>query len=87
MNAFYDDERETADDKAKKSICLLRRTRAKRQQWRFLHERSAQIQNRADIIRRHRDEHAVDWLTGACQEANTTGDVQAVLNRFLRLDH
>ena len=55
-------------------------------QWRFLRERSAQIQNPADIIRRHRDEHAVDWLTGACQEAVATGDVQAVLNRFLRLD-
>jgi Transposase DDE domain len=56
-------------------------------QWRFMRERSAQIQNPADIIRRHRDEHAVDWLTGACQDAVATGEVQAVLNRFLRLDN
>jgi hypothetical protein len=56
-------------------------------QWRFMRERSAQIQNPGDIIRRDPDEHAVDWLTGACQEAVATGDVQAVLNRFLRLDN
>ena len=37
VNAFCDDERETADDKAKKSICLLRRTRAKRQMLQILH--------------------------------------------------
>ena len=54
-------------------------------QWSLMRERSAQIQNPADIIRQHRDEHAIDWLTGACQEAVATGDVQAVLNRFLRL--
>jgi hypothetical protein len=55
-------------------------------QWRFLHERSAQIRNPADIIRRHRDEHACDWLTGACQEAVATGDIETVLQRFLRLN-
>jgi hypothetical protein len=56
-------------------------------QWRFMRERSSQIQNPADIIRRHRDEHAIDWLSGACQAAVATGDVQAVLARFLRLDN
>jgi hypothetical protein len=55
-------------------------------QFRFWRERSAQLQNPADIIRRHRDEHTVDWLTGACQEAIETGDIEAVLKRFLRLD-
>jgi hypothetical protein len=54
-------------------------------QWRWMREQSAQIQSPADIIRRHRDEHAIDWLTGACQEAITTGDVEGVLKRFLRL--
>jgi hypothetical protein len=55
-------------------------------QWRLLHERSAQIQTPADVIRRHREEHACDWLTGACQEAIATGDIETVLKRFLRLD-
>lgn len=55
-------------------------------QWRLMREQSAQIQSPADVIRRHRDEHAIEWLTGACQEAITTGDVEAVLKRFLRLD-
>ncbi len=55
-------------------------------QWRFMHERSAQIRNPADITRRHRDEHALDWLTGACREAITTGNVETVPKRFLRLD-
>jgi hypothetical protein len=55
-------------------------------QWRFLHERSTQIKSLADVIRQHRDEHVCDWLTGACQQAIATGDLQAVLQRFLRLD-
>jgi len=55
-------------------------------QWRLMREQSAQIQSPADVIRRHRDEHAIEWLTGACQEAITTGDVKAVLKRFLRLE-
>jgi hypothetical protein len=55
-------------------------------QWRLMRELSAQIQSPADVIRRHRDEHAIEWLTGACQEALATGDVDAVLKRFLRLD-
>jgi len=47
----------------------------------------------ADVIRLHREEHMCDWLTGACQEAVAprratfaTGDVDAVLQRYLRLD-
>ncbi len=55
-------------------------------QWRLMHEQSAQLQSPADVIRRHRDEHAIDWLTGACQEAIATGNVDGVLKRFLRLD-
>jgi hypothetical protein len=51
---------------------------------RFSQERGAQIQCFGDIIRRHRDEHAVRWLTGALQEVLQTGDIQAVLQRFLR---
>lgn len=53
---------------------------------RFARERSAQIQTCGDIIRRHRDEHAVDWLTGALEMAIDTGDVDLVLHHFLRLD-
>lgn len=40
-----------------------------------------------DIIRQHRDEHAIDWLTGAVEMALDTGDVNLVLQRFLRLEH
>jgi hypothetical protein len=53
---------------------------------RFARERSAQIQTYGDIIRRHRDEHAVNWLTGALEMAIETGDLNLVLNHFLRLD-
>jgi hypothetical protein len=51
---------------------------------RFCQERSAQIQCFGDILRRHRDEHAVCWLTGALQAVLETGDIQAVAQRFLR---
>ena len=54
-------------------------------QYRLMHEQSPQVKSLADVIRQHRDEHTRDWLTGACQEAIATGDLQAVLNRFLRL--
>ena len=40
----------------------------------------------ADVIRSHRDEHLCDWLSGACQEAVATGDANAVLQRYLRLN-
>lgn len=52
---------------------------------RLAQERSAQVKTYGDIIRRHRDEHAIDWLTGAIQMALQTGDAKAVLQRFLRL--
>ena len=55
-------------------------------QWRLMRESSSQIQNPADIIRQHRDEHAIDWLTGACQEVLATDKLEAVLARFLRLN-
>ena len=50
------------------------------------HERAPRLRNLADVIRHHRDEHPRDWLTDAGQEAMATGDLAAVLNRFLRLD-
>jgi hypothetical protein len=53
---------------------------------RFEQERSAQIKIYGDVIRRHRDEHAVDWLKGAIEMAIETGDVDLVLQRFLRLE-
>jgi len=53
---------------------------------RFEQERSAQIKNYGDIIRRHRNEHAIAWLTGAIEMAIETGDTQLVLRRFLRLE-
>ena len=53
---------------------------------RFAQERSAQIKTYGDIIRRHRDEHAIDWLTGAIKMAIETGNVETVLQRFLRLE-
>ena len=51
---------------------------------RFEQERSAQIQTYGDLIRRHRDEHAVDWLTAALEMMRETNDIQLVLQRFLR---
>lgn len=53
---------------------------------RFDRERSSQIQTYGDIIRQHRNEHAVDWLTGVVDMAIETGDIDLVLKRFLRLD-
>jgi hypothetical protein len=51
---------------------------------RFAHEPSLQVKTYGDVIRQHRDEHAVAWLTGAIQMAVETGDTQAVLQHFLR---
>jgi hypothetical protein len=51
---------------------------------RYADERSAQLQTYGDLIRRHREEHAVDWLTGALEMMRDTGDSQQVLQRFLR---
>ena len=53
---------------------------------RFAHERSAQVKTYGDIIRQHRDEHAVVWLRSAINMAVETHDADAVLQRFLRLE-
>jgi hypothetical protein len=55
-------------------------------QWRLALEQDADLQTPADVIRRHRDEHTRDWLEGACREAIATGDIEAVLRRYLRTD-
>jgi len=55
-------------------------------EYRLAHERSAQIRTYGDIIRQHRDEHAIDWLTGAIQMAVETGCTEQVLRHFLRLE-
>jgi hypothetical protein len=52
-------------------------------QWRLAHPSHRPLHTPADVIRLHRDEHACDWLLGACQEAITTGDLTTVLHRFL----
>jgi hypothetical protein len=54
-------------------------------EYRFAQERSAQVCTYGDIIRRHRDEHAIVWLRGAIEKAIETGDTQAVIEHFLRL--
>lgn len=53
-------------------------------EWRFGRERSAQVRTYGDVVRRHREEHAEDWLRGVIQMAIETGDAEAVLGRFLR---
>jgi hypothetical protein len=55
-------------------------------QWRLSLEQDDYLRTPADVIRRHRDEHTRDWLVGACQEAIATGDVEAVVQRFMRED-
>jgi hypothetical protein len=52
-------------------------------QWRLAHATDHRVRNPADVIRLHRDEHARDWLIGACQEAIACGDIDAVVQRFL----
>jgi Transposase DDE domain len=51
---------------------------------RFIQERSARVKCYGDIIRRHQEEHAREWLTGALQMALETGAIEPVLERFLR---
>jgi hypothetical protein len=51
---------------------------------RLARERSAQIRCYGDVIRRHRDDHAEAWLRAAVEQAIHTGDIEAVLDRFLR---
>lgn len=55
-------------------------------EYRFARERSTHVKTYGDIIRQHRDEHAIVWLTGAIEMAVETGDTQAVLQHFLRLE-
>ena len=52
-------------------------------EWRFAQERSAQVRCPADIIRRHREEHARDWLSSALEMALACGAIEPVLQRFL----
>ena len=51
---------------------------------RFARERSPRIRCPGDLIRRHRDDHAAAWLRAAVEQGIRTGDVESVLNRFLR---
>ncbi|MBN2005138.1 MAG: transposase [Anaerolineae bacterium] len=51
---------------------------------RFAHERSPQLRTYGDILRQHRDEHAVAWLHTALQMAVAINDPDAVLRHFLR---
>jgi hypothetical protein len=51
---------------------------------RFARERSPQIRCYGDVMRRHRDDHAAAWLRAAVEQGIRTGDIEAVLNRFLR---
>src|SRR3954454_17778389 len=53
-------------------------------EWRFARERSAQIRCYGDVLRRHRDDHAAAWLRAAVEQGIRTGDIDAVLDRFLR---
>ena len=55
-------------------------------EYRFARERSAHGKTYGDIVRRHRDEHAISWLSAAVEMAVQTGDTDAVIQRFLRLD-
>jgi hypothetical protein len=51
---------------------------------RFEQERGNPIKCYGDIIRRHRDEHAEDWLTSALKRALEAGSIEPVLKEFLR---
>jgi hypothetical protein len=51
--------------------------------WRFAQDRSSPVRRPVDIIRRHRDEHVRDWLTGALQMVLDTGSIEPVLQRCL----
>jgi hypothetical protein len=51
---------------------------------RFACQRSAQDKCYGDVVRRHRDEHAEAWLREAIEMGMQTGNVEAVLDRFLK---
>lgn len=53
-------------------------------QWRLARQNSPQLQTAADFMRIHQDEHAKEWLIGACQLALQEGCIEPVLQRFLR---
>ena len=53
---------------------------------RFCQERGPRLKTYGDLIRRHRNEHAIDWLTGALTMMQDVGDIQQVLQHFLRLE-
>jgi hypothetical protein len=53
-------------------------------QWRRARTTDPGVQNPADVIRLHRNEHACDWLLGACQEAILSRDIESVAQRYLR---
>lgn len=53
-------------------------------QWQLANSSHRRLRNPADVIRLHRDEHAIIWLTAACQQAVESGDIEAVIRRFLR---
>jgi len=53
---------------------------------RFANERSPHVKTYGDILRQHRDEHAIAWLRAALQMAVETNDADTVLQHFLRLE-
>jgi len=55
-------------------------------EYRRAHEHDPQVRTYGDVVRQHRDEHAIDWLKGALHMAAETKDPEAVLHSFLRLD-
>ena len=56
-------------------------------QWRTLLSRhDAHPSTPAEVIRQHRDEHAADWLRGACEQVLASGHIEPVLQRFLHQD-
>ena len=54
-------------------------------QWRQYesHKSSTPCKSIAEVIRRHREEHAIRLLTHACEEAIRTGSVAGVIKRFV----
>lgn len=54
-------------------------------EYQFVHADPTQVKSYGDVIRRHRDEHALNWLSAALDLVQETGDKQQVLQRFLRL--
>ena len=53
-------------------------------QWRLNHAGGPHpARNLAAVIHQHREEHACQLLTAACQQAIATGDLRSVLQRFM----